>query len=299
MTQQTTRDLLMIEPAEFYFNPQTQETNIYQHDDHESHAVVQERALREFRDFRDCLVENGVRVTTFKGVPECPDHIFPNWASTHPDGTLNLYPMLNENRRAERLPHMVDYLKKRYSLANDFRALEHEGLYMESSASVAMDHVNKLGYAAISKRTHPDMIKKWATATGYETLLFPTKTFTDDMPIYHTDLIVVIGETFAIVCDECITDETLRAQVISSLREHREVMHLKHEQVQHYCGNSLAVRGNNDDPYLIMSQHGQEHLTKEQEVFLARHVTDIIGTDIPTIERYGGGSARCQIMELF
>ena len=125
MTPQTTRDLLMIEPAEFYFNPQTQETNIYQHDDHESHEVVQERALREFRDFRDCLVENGVRVTTFKGVPECPDHIFPNWASTHPDGTLNLYPMLNENRRAERLPHMVDYLKKRYTLANDFRDFEH------------------------------------------------------------------------------------------------------------------------------------------------------------------------------
>lgn len=299
MTRQSSRNILLIEPAEFYFNEQTEDSNIYQHDDHESPEEVLQRAVQEFRNYRDCLVEHGVHVVTMKGREGCPDQIFPNWASTYPDGTLTLYPMLTENRRAEREEHIIEFLKNYYTLEHDFRDMEKQGLFMESTASVVMDHVNRKGYAALSSRTTEEMVEKWAAAKGYEVICFPTKTHKENVPVYHTDLIVCIGTTFAIVCAECITDEEKREAVVKSLQEHREVMFLTYEQVANYCGNCLEVRGHNDEPYLVMSLHAQENLTEEQKKFLSKHVTKIIGTHIPTIERYGGGSARCQLMELF
>ncbi|MAQ71293.1 MAG: hypothetical protein CL565_03770 [Alphaproteobacteria bacterium] len=297
MTQQSTRHILLIEPAEFYRNPQTADTNVYQHDEDEGHLETFQKALQEFRNFRNVLVEHGIHITTLKGSKGCPDHIFPNWASTDPEGRLVFYPMLNENRQAERTPEMLDFFKKYYALAADFRDEEKNGRYLESTGSLVIDHVHKRAYCALSGRSTESLAKDWADKLGYKLYTFPTLTHTGK-PVYHTDLTMFIGTEFAAICAECITDEKKRDEVVASLKEHREVVFLSKEQLANFCGNSLEVKGDSKKPYLVMSANGQSHLTNEQVTFFKRYVTDIIGSDISTIEKYGGGSARCLLLEL-
>ena len=297
MTQQSTRHILLIEPAEFYRNPQTADTNVYQHDEDEGHAETFKKALQEFRNFRNVLVEHGVHITTLKGSKGCPDHIFPNWASTDPDGRLVFYPMLNENRQAERTPEMLDFFKKYYDLAADFRNEENNGRYLESTGSLVIDHVHKRAYCALSGRSTESLAQDWADKLGYKLYTFPTLTHTGK-PVYHTDLTMFIWTEFAAICAECITDEAKRDEVVGSLKEHRDVIFLSKEQLSNFCGNSLEVKGDAKKPYLVMSANGQKHLTDEQVKFFKKYVTDIIGSDISTIEKYGGGSARCLLLEL-
>lgn len=298
MTRQITNHILLIEPAVFYSNPETRDTNVYQIDNQDSPDTVFEKAVSEFYAFRNCLVSRGVHITTVKGHPDCPDHIFPNWASTHPDGRLVFYPMLNANRQAERTSDILCLLKRHYDLSLDIRDEENNGRYLESTGSLVMDHAHKIAYAALSARTTESLALEWADKMGYELITFDTQSHTGK-PVYHTDLVMFIGETFAAICAECITDEAVRASVVQSLQEHREVILLSKDQMKGFCGNALNVRGGEGKTYLVMSAHGQSLLTEAQKMQFLNHIDEIIGTDISTIETYGGGSARCLMMELF
>ncbi|GAB5389775.1 MAG: arginine deiminase-related protein [Alphaproteobacteria bacterium] len=297
--QQSTNHLLMIEPAVFYANPETMDTNVYQTDGtDEPPEVILERALAEFRVYRDMLVSAGVTVTTMRGAADCPDMIFPNWVSTYTDGSMIIYPMLNDNRRAEKRPRILEFLRRHYPDVTDWSAYEQRGLALESTASIVSDHINRRAYAGLSRRTAPELVAKWAEHTGYQTLPFSTTSHTG-LPVYHTDFLMFIGTGLAGICTECLSDVEERNAVLKSLQETHEVIELTPEQLQSNCGNALEVVGRDNTRLLTLSQSALEALTPTQEAQIARHYTRLVTPSLTTIETYGGGSARCMLMELF
>lgn len=297
--RQSTNHLLMVEPSVFYANPQTLDTNAYQiPDEADPHDVTLAGALREMRGFRDMLVEKGVMVTTVLGHPNCPDMVFPNWASTYEGGKLIIYPMLNENRQAERTPEIIQMLKKFYSDFVDWSPLEKEGLILESTASIVADHVNRRAYSGLSRRTSPQMVEKWAEHTGYDVMTFETQCHTG-IPVYHTDFLMYVGTEMIGICSPCITDEDVRDKVLGSLRETHMVIELTMEQLQANCGNALEVIGEGGEKMLTMSKAAFEALDQAQQGVIRDHYNTVICPDLSTLEKYGGGSARCMLMELF
>ena len=294
---QSTGHLLLIEPAEFYTNPETMDTNVYQVDQDESPEQVFQKALGEFRGFRDMLVENGVAVTTVKGDKGCPDHLFPNWASTHTGGQMVLYPMLNDNRRRERSPEMIAFFKRFYDVAFDFSDFEHKNQFLESTGSLCLDRVNGVAYAALSDRTTEDLARLWSERTGYDVVIFETESHTGK-PVYHTDLVMWIGTEVAAVCSACIKEE-YREDVLSRLRQTHEVIELGMDELNAFCGNSLEVLNEQGDRMLVMSDMAYAALSDELKKRLDPFFTKLLHAPIPTIEKYGGGSARCLIMEMF
>ena len=212
--KQSTNHLLMIEPADFFANPQTMETNVYQVDDHEDIEVTSARAIKEFRGLHDRLVENGVKITAAKALPQCPDMVFPNWFFTFRDGRVMLCPMLNKNRQEERSEDLVALLGKIYPEVIDWTEYEAFGLALESTASIVSDRANRKCYAALSARTDEGLARKWAEFIGYDIEFFNTRSHAG-IPVYHTDCVMWIGSTLAGVCSECIVDEDRQSRGIS------------------------------------------------------------------------------------
>ena len=299
MQKQSTNHLLMIEPAVFYANPQTMDTNVYQVEDEDVDITqLLAQAREEFRDYRDMLVEHGLMVTTAIGHDDCPDMVFPNWASTYDDGQLIIYPMLNDNRRAERRPRIIDMLKYYYPKVEDWTHFENEGLALESTASIVADHINKRGYAGLSPRTSPELVEKWAEFMGYDVMTFETESHAGK-PVYHTDFLMYIGTDMVGICLECFVNEDERKAVKDRLSETHDVVEFTMEQLQANCCNALEVRGRGDERMLTMSQAALQALDGQQRMTIEKHYQNLICPDIGTLEKYGGGSARCMLMELF
>jgi hypothetical protein len=298
MIQQSTRHILMVEPAEFFANPQTMSTNVYQveQDDEDKSATFQS-ALQEFRAFRDLLVEHGVMVTTVQGRKGCPAMGFPNWAPPHDSGRMVLYPMLGENRRAERDPDIIEMLKKSYPNVIDLTAHESKGLFLEARGSIVADRVNKMGYLALSARTSLELAEKWASIMDYHLEVFDTLSHTGK-PVYHTDLVMHIGTNYAGVCAEAIVERD-RARVLDNINQTHDVVEFTMEQMKSFCGNALEVLGTDNKPYLAMSSAAHDSLTEEQRTKINSHFEKILHSPLPTLEKYGGGSARCTLMELY
>lgn len=295
-SKQSTNHVLMIEPVSFFANPETMETNAYQVDDHESVEQTSARALKEFEGLRDQLVRHGVRVTTAKGLPDCPDMVFPNWFFSLPDGRLMLCPMLNKNRQDERSPEVIELLKTFYPEVIDWTEYEAFGIALESTASMVSDRVNGRTYAALSARTDEGLARKWADFMGYELLLFNTRSHRN-MPVYHTDCVMWIGTSLAGVCSECIVDED-RERVLKALRETHEVVEFNNEQLQAFCGNALEVVGQHAEKFLVLSERALTAMSDQQIEVCKSHFSKLIYSPLPTLERYGGGSARCMLAEL-
>ncbi len=294
---QSTSHLLLIEPAEFYANPQTMETNVYQVDEHENPDDIYQKAITEFRGFRDMLVENGVAVTTLRGVKGCPDHIFPNWISTHTGRQMIIYPMLNDNRRAERTPEMIAFFESLYDTAFDFRAAEQNGQFLESTGSLCLDRVNRIAYVALSGRTDEALAREWGAQTGYEVVIFETTSHTGK-PVYHTDLVMWIGTECAALCSSCIRADQ-REAVLAKLRETHDVIELDMDQLAAFCGNALEIMSTDGERMLVMSEAAYQGLGDTYKKTFGKYFARLLHAPIPTIETYGGGSARCLIMELF
>ncbi len=297
--KQSTNHLLMVEPAVFFANPQTFDTNVYQTKTHDiPYDNILNMAKSEFQNYRDMLVEKGVMVTTVIGHEDCPDMVFPNWASTYDDGRLIIYPMLAENRSFERRPRIIDWLKRHYPKIEDWSFYEEQGLALESTASIVADHVNKLAYSGISKRTSPELVKKWADFMGYDVIMFETKSHAG-IPVYHTDFLMYIGTNMAGICSECFVDDGQRKKVLDRLRKTHEVIEFSMEQLQANCCNALEVLGKGDERMLTMSKTAERALNDNQFEIISKYYNRLICPDITTLEKYGGGSARCMLMELF
>ena len=297
MSKQSTNQIMLIEPAEFYANPETMETNVYQLDRHELHENILQRALKEFHGFREMLEKNGVKVSVAKGKKGCPDMLFPNWVSTHEGGGMILYPMLNESRRAERSPEIIEALSKNYKIIHDLRVWEKEKFIVEATGSLCLDRMFKTAYAALSMRTDVEAVREWGNLMGYDVEIFKTRSH-KGAPVYHTDLVMFIGTEIAAICKDCILEE-YRDRIMQRLYGFREIIELTMDQQKAYCGNSLEVIGEGGQKMLVMSDTAFNAFTAAQKGRLEKYYSRILHAPLETIETYGGGSARCLMLELF
>ena len=297
---QTTNSLLMIRPVDFRFNEQTASNNRFQQDSDEIN--VQQKALKEFDGFVLELRNNGIDVTVINDTlqPETPDSIFPNnWISLHEDGTVVLYPMFSENRRLERRQDILEELSNKFVVSRliDLSDYENKNHFLEGTGSLVLDRKAKIAYACRSLRTSEDVIEDFCTQTGYNFVLFNALDGTG-FPIYHTNVMMCIAEEFAVICLDAIPDLIQRDMVADSLRNNgKTVMDITIDQMNQFAGNMLQVKNDKNESLLVMSDQAYHALSKEQ-IDLLETYNKIVTAPISTIEKHGGGSARCMLAEI-
>ena len=299
MKNQSSNHLFMIEPEVFYSNEQTADSNHYQknHDAELTKNDVKNKALKEFHGLKNKIEESGIKVTSMKGIPECPDHIFPNWFITFEDKTFQLFSMKAENRRLEKTKEMIEFLSMNYSLSGDLTEYENKDLFLEATSSMVIDRVNMVVYAAISSRTSSELTKKWCDDNNYELVLFETESHKGDA-IYHTDVFMYVGQKIIGICFDVILPQ-YRQMVKEKVNRFHDVYEIEKNQILDFCGNSLEAKNNFDEFFLIMSSRAFHALNANQKEKLSKYYKQIIHSDLTAIEKYGGGSARCMLNELF
>lgn len=298
MSDQSTTKLFMIEPDSFYANEETSYTNHYQVKEiKDSPEIIAENALNEFNNLKSSIEKRGIEIISMKGSKDCPDHIFPNWFITFSDKTMQIFSMMAPNRRTEKKPYMIEYLKKTYELTDDMSYLEEREIFLESTSSMVFDRVNRIVYAGISPRTNPVQLILWCRKNDYELILFETESHIGS-PIYHTDVLMYVGTNLIGICFDVIKPEH-REYVKENVHRFHEVLELSSEQIEDFCGNAIEAKNNNGELFIILSSRAYEALENDQKNILLKHYKEIIHSDISTIEKYGGGSARCMLTELF
>lgn len=307
--QQVTSTILMVRPIRFRFNEETAVNNYYQKElDGMTADQIQDLALKEFDDFVDKLRSRGVYVKVIQDTsdPSTPDSIFPNnWISFHEDGHIGIFPMYAENRRLERREDIIEGLVKdgfRVESIEDFTQFEEQNKFLEGTGSMVLDRSKKIAYAAVSERTNPDVINEFALKFQYTPVLFTAlQTFEGKrMPIYHTNVMMAMGDGFAVICLDSIDDQNERQLVVKSLEESgKEVIEISEQQKEQFAGNMLQVKDNKGHKYMVMSSAAYASISEEQKENLLKHNKDIIHSSLNTIETLGGGSARCMMAEVF
>ena len=293
----------MIRPVRFAFNEQTAGNNAFQ-DPAALHAAedVQVRALSEFDALVESLRSHGVDVTVVSDTPEphTPDAIFPNnWVSFHDNGTVCLYPMYAADRRLERRPELIEDLKKRFhvDMVLDFSDHEQSGKYLEGTGSMVLDRDNRIAYACLSPRTDAELLAEFSKTMQYRVVSFHALDH-KGRAIYHTNVVMAVGTTFAVICLESVPNDAERANVKRTLEETgKEVIEISLEQLNRFAGNMLQLQTKSGEPLLVMSTQAYRALLPEQVQRLEKH-TQLIYSDLYTIEQNGGGSARCMIAEV-
>ena len=306
--KQTTNSILMIRPVAFRMNEQTAVNNYYQKVlDGLSPETVNAKAQQEFDTFVNKLRKVGVNVIVVEDTlePNTPDSIFPNnWISFHENGDVVLYPMFAENRRLERREDVLDNLEEAGFLINeimDYTSAEEDDVFLEGTGSIVLDRANGKAYCALSPRADEELFIEFCEDFEFTPVIFEAfQTVNGERKhIYHTNVIMCVGETFAVICADCIDDKKERKMVLDSLRgDDKEIILISEEQVNNFAGNMLEVKGKNDKRFLVISESAYKSLTKKQVTQLEAHV-EIIHSSLDTIEACGGGSARCMMAEIF
>ncbi|MEZ7514308.1 citrulline utilization hydrolase CtlX [Flavobacterium frigidarium] len=306
--KQTTNSILMIRPVAFRMNEQTAVNNYYQKViDGLLPATVNAKAQQEFDDFVIKLRAVGVKVIVVNDTlnPDTPDSIFPNnWVSFHENGDAAMYPMFAENRRAERREEILDQLEEEgFRIENivDYTSAEEDGYFLEGTGSLLLDRANQKAYCALSPRADEELFIEFCEDFDYAPVIFEAfQTVNGERKlIYHTNVMMCLGETFAVICSECIDDKKERKMVLDNLKEDgKEVILITEAQVNNFAGNMLEVRGADNARYLIMSAAAHHSLTDKQIAQLEKHAI-ILSSSLDTIEACGGGSARCMMAEIF
>ena len=298
MNNQSTSHLFMIEPESFFGNEQTASSNHYQINEiNEDPEAVANKALNEFNSLKNVIEKRGIKVTALKGDKDCPDHIFPNWFITFENKTMQIFSMMAPNRRLEKKPEMIEFLKETYELTNDMSHLEEEGIFLESTSSMVFDRTNKCVYAGVSPRTNKDQLQIWCSQNNFELVMFETESHSGSA-IYHTDVLMYIGTDVIGICFEVIKPE-YREMVREKVQRFHDVLELSNNQILNFCGNAIEAKNIEDELFLIISTTAFNALNQNQINTLLKKYKEIIHSDIPTIEKYGGGSARCMLTELF
>lgn len=305
---QTTNSILMIRPVAFRMNEQTAVNNYYQKVlDNLLPATVNAKAQEEFDAFVKKLQAVGVNVIVVEDTvsPDTPDSIFPNnWISFHENGDVVLYPMFAENRRVERREDVLDILEDNGFVINeimDYTSAEEDGFYLEGTGSIVLDRENGKAYCALSARADEELFIEFCEDFEYSPVIFEAFQTVDGERklIYHTNVMMCVGDTFAVICADCIDDKKERKMVLDSLRgDDKEIILITEAQVNNFAGNMLEVLGADDRRYLVMSDSAHQSLTKKQLAQIEEHVT-ILSSSLDTIEACGGGSARCMMAEIF
>ena len=301
---QTTDTVLMIEPAAFGFNAETAQNNYFQINS--ENAETQTKALQEFNNFVEKLRSKGINVIIVKDTlePHTPDSIFPNnWISMHSDGTVVLYPMCAVNRRWERRNDILEMIQKNFKVKEivDLSAPENDGKFLEGTGSMIFDHDNKLTYGSVSLRLDEPLFREFCEKFGFEPVVFHSYQTANNerLPIYHTNVMMCVADQFVVICLDCIDDETERVNVVNAIvNSGKEIIEISESQMQRFAGNMLQLQNPEGKKFLVMSLSAYQSLTPEQISNIEKY-SEIIYSDLETIETNGGGSARCMLAEVF
>lgn len=300
---QLTDTVLMIRPAAFQYNPETAANNFFQNPTALAQQELQEAVLREFDAMVDALRGKGIRVIVVEDtpLPAKPDAIFPNnWFSTNSRGALNVYPMFARSRREEKRDDVLQQLYRDYEVTSfyDWSEFEADNMFLEGTGSMVVDHQNRIVYACLSPRTNAVLLEKVASVNGYKAMAF-TAVDGAGQPVYHTNVIMAIGEGFAVLCTESIADEVERIAVVQLLESTgHQVVAITQAQVAAFAGNVLQVKNKEGERFIVMSRTAYDALDVEQKKVLSLYGT-LLPVDVSTIEKVEGGSARCMMAEIF
>ncbi|WP_314299073.1 citrulline utilization hydrolase CtlX [Capnocytophaga sputigena] len=306
MKKQITNTVLMVRPVRFRMNEQTVVNNYFQEEMDLKNDEINRQAQQEF----DVLVEKlrtvGVKVIVVDDIYEqnTPDSVFPNnWITFHQNGDIAIYPMFAENRRRERREDILDKVEAEgFDIENvyDYTDAEKENIFLEGTGAMILDRVNRKAYCALSPRADEELFIEFCEDFEYTPLIFKAyqQVNNEQLPIYHTNVMMALGVDFAVVCLDTITDKSERKNLLHHLKEDKkEVINITPEQMCQYAGNMLQVQGKNST-YLVMSDAAYNALTPQQIQTIEKH-TQILHSNLETIETCGGGSARCMMAEVF
>lgn len=303
---QITNTVLMIRPVRFRMNEQTAVNNYFQEKIDTENQQINHQAQQEFDTFVQKLRLVGVKVIVVDDIYEqnTPDSVFPNnWISFHQNGNVALYPMFAENRRRERREDILDKIEAEGFLIEnvyDYTSAEQENIFLEGTGVMVLDRVNRKAYCALSPRADEDLFIEFCEDFEYTPIIFHAYQQVDDKQalIYHTNVMMAVGDTFAVICADSITDKKEQKNVLAHLKDDKkDIIYITTQQMEHFAGNMLQVQGDNST-YLVMSDAAYQSLTTAQINQLEQH-TKILHTNLTTIETCGGGSARCMLAEVF
>lgn len=294
----------MIRPAHFGFNPETADNNVFQDNSGTmTSPEISVAAREEFDDFVSRLRAKKINVIVYEDteVPHKTDAIFPNnWITTHFNSVIITYPMFSPNRRQERRTDIVEDLKTRFGFERQyfFEHYEEEGKFLEGTGSMILDRDNKVVFACLSERTDVELLEKFAVLMSFKKIFFHAVD-PDGVPIYHTNVMMALGEDFCIICLEAIPDEEERSEVVAQLSQNdKEVIAITIGQMYQYAGNMIQLKNTDGERFLVMSEQAYKSLNSSQIERITAYC-EIISIPLYTIEKYGGGSARCMIAEVF
>jgi hypothetical protein len=306
MSQQTTHALLMVRPSQFRSNEQTAQDNYFQHQDVDGSSHLLEMAQKEFDNFVTLLREHEVHVVVVQADQEkdIPDAHFPNnWISTHPDRRIAIYPMKAPNRREERSDSVLEAIEAAGFFIEevyDYSEAALDGIFLEGTGSMVLDHAHQKAYAALSQRTDEDLLIEFCEDFEYTPVVFTASQTVGGqlIPIYHTNVMLCVGSQVAVICSSSIKNSKERKNVLQHLKsDGLQIIDITEAQMHQFAGNMLEVRGTHG-PLMVMSQSALRSLTPNQ-VRIIEESCVIVAPDLTTIETYGGGSARCMLAEIF
>ena len=306
MKKQITNTVLMVRPVRFRMNEETVVNNYFQEEMDLKNEEINRQAQQEFDAFVHKLREVGVKVIGVDDIYEqnTPDSVFPNnWITFHQNGNVAIYPMFAENRRRERREDILDKVEEDGFLIEnvyDYTDAEQENIFLEGTGAMVLDRVHRKAYCALSPRADEELFIEFCEDFEYTPVIFKAYQKVDgkQVPIYHTNVMMALGEDFAIVCLDTITDKSERKNLLHHLKEDKkEIISITPEQMCQYAGNMLQVQGK-DSTYLVMSDTAYNALTPQQIQTIEKY-TQILHSNLETIETCGGGSARCMLAEVF
>ena len=289
---QSSNSLVLVKPASFGYDEISAKTNTFQSNNNSKKLF--DLIKKEHFELTKLLDKNNIAFQILNSSKECLDGIFPNnWVITYIDKTYDLFSMLNPNRRLERTKENINFLQKAYSLKNDFSTYEKDNQFLEGTGSLVLDRINKIAYMSVSKRSSVKLATHWANRRGYTLNLFSS--YLDDVPIYHTNVVMFIGSNVACLGSDLIMENAIEAL----LKKHHKVITLSKEEVMNFCGNCIEVRDRENNKILLMSSRAYSNFSKKNLLELSSFYPKILHTNLTNIENVGGGSLRCMILELF
>lgn len=289
---QSSNNLVLVKPASFGYDEISAKTNTFQSNNNSKE--LSDLVEKEHFELTKLLDKNNIAFQILNSPKECLDGIFPNnWVITYFDKTYDLFSMLNPNRRLERSKENINFLQNAYLLKNDFSTYEKDNQFLEGTGSLVLDRINKIAYMSVSKRSSVKLATHWANRRGYTLNLFSS--YLDDVPIYHTNVVMFIGSNIACLGSDLIKENTIEAL----LKKHHRVITLSKEEVKNFCGNCIEVKDRDNNKILLMSSRAYSNFSKKNLLELSSYYPKILHTNLTNIENVGGGSLRCMILELF
>ncbi|RQW29833.1 amidinotransferase [Rhodobacteraceae bacterium CH30] len=308
MARQITNQICMVRPVSFYFNQETAANDFYQHNLGEKRDIVQAKALIEFDNMVALLESKGITVHVLQDdnqLCETPDSIFPNnWFVSQEGGKLALCPMFAHDRRTERikfLGRLIESIGLAHVELTNYTQYEEKNQFLEGTGAMVLDRVNRKAYCCLSVRADETLFRQFCADNDFKPVAFHAfQTYQNRRAaIYHTNVMMGLGEKFAVICLSSIDDPAERAMVVKELEENgKEIIDVSEEQINHFAGNEIELEGTGGKRFTVMTKATYDCLTAEQRAIIEKS-SEIISPDVKTIETYGGGSVRCMISELF